>query len=87
MEIHYVYIIYSKARSLYYKGYSTRPYARLEEHNGGLSRYTKEKGPWELVFLQSFSTKKEALQREKSLKRANPKYLRWVILQSYNLVA
>ncbi len=86
MEMHYVYIIYSQEKSLYYKGYSTRPYIRLEEHNEGLSRYTKDKGSWELVFLQSFSTKKEALKREKSLKHANSEYLQWVILQSYNIV-
>ena len=62
-------MIYSSSRNLYYKGYSMRPYIRLLEHNEGKSRYTKDKGPWELVFLQVFSTKTEALKREKSLKQ------------------
>ena len=46
MEKHYAYIIYSMSKDLYYKGYSTRPYVRLKEHNEGLSRYTKNRGPW-----------------------------------------
>ena len=86
MEKHYVYIIYSDSRNLYYKGYSKRPYVRLLEHNEGKSKYTKDKGPWELIFLQVFSTKSEALKREKSLKRSNSKYLMWVIQQDYNIV-
>ena len=63
-----------------------RPYIRLIEHNEGKSRYTKDRGPWELIFLQEFSTKSEALKREKSLKRSNMKYLKWVIQQSYNMI-
>ncbi|NQU33009.1 MAG: GIY-YIG nuclease family protein, partial [Bacteroidetes bacterium] len=47
--------------------------------------YTKNKGPWELVFIQEFQNKKDALVREKSLKRANSKYLLWVIQQPYNI--
>ena len=85
MKEHYVYIIYSKTNDLYYKGYSLQPYKRLIEHNEDLSRYTKNKELWELVFIQSFETKTEALIREKSLKRSNLKYLKWVIQQPYNL--
>ena len=87
MGKHYVYIIYSNSRNLYYNGYSKRPYNRLIEYNEGKSRYTKDKGPWELVFLQEFSTKYEALIREKSLKRSNSKYLNWVIQQDNNIIA
>jgi len=83
---HYVYIIYSRTSDIYYKGYSTRPYERLKEHNDGKSRYTSRKGPWELVYLIIFSTKREALQKEKSLKRTNRNYLEWLIQQPDNLV-
>ena len=86
MTEYYVYIIYSERNNIFYKGYSEQPYKRLEEHNNGLSRFTKDKGPWKLVFLQRFDTKSEALKREKMLKRANSKYLHWVIKQDYNII-
>ena len=86
MKKHYTYIIYSKSHNIYYKGYSTRPYERLKEHNARLSRYTKDKGPWKLVFLQLFPTKQEALKREKSLKHVNKNYLLWIMLQPYNII-
>jgi putative endonuclease len=72
---HYVYIIFSASHDIYYKGYSSRPYERLKEHNEDKSRYTSGKGPWSLVFLFEFHTKMDALQKEKSLKIANRKYI------------
>jgi putative endonuclease len=83
---HYVYIIYSQSRDIYYKGYSVRPHERLKDHNLGQSRYTSRKGPWELVYLLKFTTKQEALQKEKSLKRTNRNYIEWLIKQPDNLV-
>ncbi|MBZ9651853.1 GIY-YIG nuclease family protein [Psychroflexus montanilacus] len=38
-------------------------------HNENLSRYTSNKGPWRLIYLQSFQDKKSALIREKKLKK------------------
>jgi putative endonuclease len=67
--MHFVYIIYSDKFDKYYKGYSQRPYHRLEEHNLGLSRYTKHFIPWKLVYLESFPTKRQALIREKGIKK------------------
>ena len=67
--IHFVYIIRSFKVGSYYKGYSTRPFHRLREHNENLSCYTADKGPWELVYLQFFTDKKEALIRERRLKK------------------
>ncbi len=58
----------------------------MEEHNNGLSRYTKNKRPWKLVFLQKFDNKKDALIRENQLKRANKKYIFWIINQDCNLL-
>jgi len=73
-------------RKFFYKGYTRYPEKRLFEHNNGLSRYTKGKGPWKLVYLEKFKTKKEALIRERQLKRVNTKYLRWLIQQNCNLL-
>ncbi|MGF1555289.1 GIY-YIG nuclease family protein [Paucihalobacter sp.] len=67
--IHFAYIIYSSSRDIYYKGYSLNPGSRLREHHLEGSRFTKNKGPWELVYVENFETKKEALIRERLLKK------------------
>jgi len=66
---HFVYIIYSKSADIFYRGYTTNPQKRLIQHNLNESKYTANKGPWRLVFLQSFLSKKEALIRERKLKK------------------
>ncbi|MDX1910384.1 MAG: GIY-YIG nuclease family protein [Saprospiraceae bacterium] len=69
-----------------YKGYTTDFIKRVEQHNNGESAFTSTKMPWKLVFLQKFDHKKSALIAEKKLKRANQKYLRWLIDQPINLI-
>src|SRR5699024_8787107 len=86
MEGFFVYIIYSKTRDSYYRGYSTQPYKRLRQHNEGESRYTRNKGPWELVYLERFDTKRAALIREKSLKKYSKKQIRSLIDSPKNIL-
>ncbi len=65
----YVYIIYSPKHDKYYKGFTLNPHKCIGEHNDGLSRYTSNFRPWNLVFLEKFNDKKEALKRERGLKK------------------
>lgn len=67
----YVYIIYSKSLSVYYKGFTTELIKRLEYHNSGKSTYTSKANDWEFVYSNSFKTKREALIEEKRLKKLN----------------
>ncbi len=67
--LHFVYIIYSISTGIYYRGYSVDPIGRLAQHNANLSSYTSGKGPWQLVYIEGFEEKKQALQREISLKK------------------
>ena len=67
--IYYVYIIYSQDADKYYKGYTQDPNTRLVQHNNGESRYTSQFRPWILVYLEQFFSKREALIREKGLKK------------------
>ncbi len=67
--MYYVYIIYSKNYDRYYKGFSENPTRRLDSHNNGKSRYTKSFTPWDLIYVEEFSNKSQALKREKSLKK------------------
>ncbi len=59
--VHTVYILQSETLGVYYKGYTQNLEKRLWEHNNGLSRFTKGKGPWKLVFSKAFDKKREAL--------------------------
>jgi putative endonuclease len=83
---HYVYILESLVDGTFYKGYSTDYEKRLLEHNSGLSTYTSSKIPWCLIYVEERSSKKEALIREKHLKRCNKDYLRWLLTQQPNLL-
>ncbi|MBK9150782.1 MAG: GIY-YIG nuclease family protein [Saprospiraceae bacterium] len=69
--MYYVYIIYSSGTDRYYKGITQNVEKRVAEHNKGLSRYTKDKGPWELVYSKAAGDKSSALIEEKRLKRLN----------------
>ena len=69
MKTFYVYILQSMVDSSYYKGFSEQPFIRLGQHNNRECRFTSNKTPWKLVFMQSYSTKREALIREKKLKK------------------
>ena len=82
----YVYIIESITNGVFYKGSTSDYLRRLDEHNNNKNIYTRNKGPWKLIFVQEFATLQEALRVEKKLKRCNKKYLRWLVLQPVNIL-
>ncbi|MBP7076436.1 MAG: GIY-YIG nuclease family protein, partial [Bacteroidales bacterium] len=49
-------------------GQTANPTSRLREHNSGRSKYTRNKGPWEMIFLKDFPSRIEAVNFEKKLK-------------------
>ena len=65
---YYVYILRSLKDQKFYIGSTSNVEARLKFHNGGLQRSTRNRTPFELVLMEEFSTKEEALKREKQLK-------------------
>ena len=81
--MYFVYII-SNPSNILYKGYTRNIVKRLEYHNSGKSKYTRNKGPWKLVFIKTFSDKSEALKYEIKLKKQNNKYLNWLIQSENN---
>ena len=83
---YYVYILESHQDGTLYKGYTTDYLKRIEEHNNCESRYTSQKVPWKLIYVEECSGKTEALKREKSLKHSNHDYLRWLTGQPSNLL-
>ena len=67
-----VYAIVSESTNKIYIGQTIDITKRLLQHNGTgnnhLGQYTANKGPWRLVYSEDFSTRSEALKREKQLK-------------------
>ncbi|WP_242117176.1 GIY-YIG nuclease family protein [Aestuariivivens sediminicola] len=76
----YTYIIESEQDGSFYIGYTEHLDKRISEHNMGLSAYTKKKTPWKIVYVEAFTTKREAILREKFLKRQKNRnfYLRLI---------
>jgi len=65
---YFVYILRSQCSGRYYIGQSKNIEKRLERHNHGECRSTKAGKPWRLVYQEVFSTRQEAMRREKFLK-------------------
>ncbi|MDX2002791.1 MAG: GIY-YIG nuclease family protein [Chitinophagales bacterium] len=82
----YVYVIQSTKDGSLYKGFSEDYLKRLEAHNNGESKYTSTKMPWKLLYVEVHVTKREALIRERKLKKANNKYIQWLVQQDSNIL-
>ncbi|MBC8588746.1 GIY-YIG nuclease family protein [Paratissierella segnis] len=66
--MYYVYIVKCSDNTLY-TGYTIDIEKRLENHNSGTgAKYTRGRTPVELVYLEKYNTKGEALRREAFIK-------------------
>jgi len=65
----YLYIIQSKKDFSFYIGTTNNLKKRLRKHNQSSSPVTKFKRPWILIYCEWYRSKKDALKREKQLKR------------------
>ena len=75
----YIYIIQSQIDKSYYKGFSENYAERLKQYNLGLSKYTSTKIPWNLVYIESYDSKREALIRERKIKKYSHEQIRKLI--------
>lgn len=67
------YILKCNDNSLY-TGWTNDIIHRLKMHNEGKgAKYTRGRGPVELVYLEEFETKQEAMSREAKIKRLTRK--------------
>ena len=70
---YYVYIILCRGGS-YYTGYTKDLDSRLKLHvNGTGARYTRLHKPKKLVYFEQFSSRAEAMKRERKIKTLNHK--------------
>ncbi|MBX9973508.1 GIY-YIG nuclease family protein [Cytobacillus firmus] len=66
---HYFYVLHCRDGSLY-AGYTNDLEKRVKAHNEGKgAKYTRGRGPVELVFSHSFSEKGEAMRAEYEFKQ------------------
>ncbi|OZT77316.1 hypothetical protein CFN03_05050 [Salinicoccus roseus] len=69
MGKHFVYIVKCADDTLY-TGYAKDVSKRLEKHNSGRgAKYTRSRGPVELLYHEGHDTKGEALKREHAIKK------------------
>lgn len=68
---HVVYMLKCKDGSIY-TGYTNNFERRLRMHEEGKgAKYTRGRGPFEVVYKQGFLTKEEAMQEEYRIKQLN----------------
>lgn len=63
-----VYVLLSLTTGNRYVGQTSDIEKRLIAHNSGDSRYTKNRGPWRLIYTEVYLSRSEAIKREKYLK-------------------
>jgi putative endonuclease len=68
MKSYSVYIIYSSYQKIHYIGHTNNLTDRLLRHNKNRNKFTKGKGPWELIVSYKCNSKVEAYKLELKLK-------------------
>ena len=76
----YVYILRSKVNGKFYIGSSRNLEDRIRRHNSGRCAYTKKYLPWKLEYFEIYSTREEAVRRERYLKSLKSKRVIEVIV-------
>ena len=75
----YMYILRNEKDS-FYIGTTNNIDKRIKQHNSHQSNYTRNRGPWELVYEEEFQSRSEAIKREYYLKsQKSKKYLNSLI--------
>ena len=64
----HLYILRSASTGKFYVGHTENLARRILEHNRNRTPSTRNRGPWELVYSEEFSTRSEASQREREIK-------------------
>lgn len=65
--MYWCYVIYSSARRQYYIGVTDDVTRRVQDHNNGISKWTKGKGPWQLEWSREFMSLGDARKIENIL--------------------
>jgi len=69
----YVYILFSHKDKKLYTGFSTNLKSRIDKHQKGFVKATKNRRPIELIYYEAFADEIDARRREIYLKGGNGK--------------
>jgi putative endonuclease len=78
-----VYILYSQKDKKLYVGQTTNLKKRIAEHTDGKVKSTRNRRPLVLIYKESFSTRYDAMRREKFLKILYGARFKQRILKNY----
>ena len=78
-----VYVLYSKSHDKIYIGYTSNLEQRMLSHNElGTKGWTVRFRPWVIIVQEQYSTKEEAMKREKALKGGQGRaWIRQILLE------
>ncbi|MFQ5662565.1 MAG: GIY-YIG nuclease family protein [Terriglobia bacterium] len=63
-----VYILQSERSGRYYVGQTSNLEKRWRYHEAGQTKSARNRGPWRVVYMEEFSTRSEAVRRERRIK-------------------
>ena len=79
----YLYILQNTNKS-FYIGTTKDLQKRIHQHNSNQSKYTKNRGPWKLVYRELYSTRSEAMKREYFIKAQKSRNFIFSLIISQN---
>ena len=65
---YFVYVLQNVEGRLYI-GFTTDLKRRVQQHQNNEGGWTRTRGPWQLVYYETFADRIEAMHRERNLKR------------------
>ena len=85
----YTYILQSEFSGMHYIGSTQDLLARVDQHNDSNNTKYKTtgrfKGPWKLVYYETFKTRSDAMKREKQIKSWKSKKAVEKLLKTYKV--
>lgn len=72
-SFYYVYVLKSRKSEMIYTGYTNDLRKRFKEHNENKSPYTKNRGPYKLIYYEACCNREDARSRELYLKSGRGK--------------
>ena len=80
--MYYTYLAKSLKNEKIYVGYSAKsPIERIKEHNSGSNKWSKQNGPFALIYYETYYCDKDARQREKFYKSGFGRQIRDIIIE------
>ncbi len=66
--MYFVYILRNLTSGRHYTGHTADVTQRVGQHNHGITRSTKNRGQWQMLYQEEYASRSEAIKREKFLK-------------------